>query len=532
MSLSRNIGVSVGGVLVVALSAMLVMLTARSEQSVELSGTRDSQALASLLVESIKYSMGQGVSDMKPFIDKVKGGEIADLRVTATSEVKAGGDERLDAVEQSARRLGHSVELREDFKDTPVIRAVTPIVSDETCAQCHPGRPGRTLAVVSVRKSMASTSAAITTQRWLSVVLGGFTVVVAFTLLMWLIRRNVLVPLAVSVQQIGRLAQGDLTQDVVAHRADEFGTLSRAVQSTTENLRRVIGGLVGGVQTLNAASMAVASVSAKVAGGTAETSGRARAVAAAIEEMTTSAASVSSSVAQADRNLTSVAAATEEMSSTIGDIAQNSERARGITQEAAREAARVAQLIGDLRTAAADIGTVTESISAISDQTNLLALNATIEAARAGAAGKGFAVVAGEVKELALQATTSTEDIRRRVEAIQASTAAAVSNIDRISRVVGEVGDIVTTTSAAIEEQAAVTRDIAQNISSATAGVSNASRQVSETASVARTIARDIAGVSEATEEMSGATRQLEANAADLSALAGRLHGDVAQFRI
>jgi methyl-accepting chemotaxis protein len=175
---------------------------------------------------------------------------------------------------------------------------------------------------------------------------------------------------------------------------------------------------------------------------------------------------------------------------------------------------------------------VTETITNISAQTNLLALNATIEAARAGAAGKGFAVVANEIKELARQTAEATEDIKSRILGIQSSTGSAISDIGNITTVIRDVGGIVASIAAAIEEQATVTKDVAGNIAQASIGVRDADTQITQTAEVSRNIARDISEVNAAITGIREGGEQVQASADDLSTLAEKLGAQVAQFRI
>ena len=109
-------------------------------------------------------------------------------------------------------------------------------------------------------------------------------------------------------------------------------------------------------------------------------------------------------------------------------------------------------------------------ITSIAQQTNLLALNATIEAARAGEAGKGFAVVANEVKELAKETAKATEDISRKIEAIQSDTKGAVEAIGQIGTVINQINDIQNTIASAVEEQSATTNEISRNLAEAAKG--------------------------------------------------------------
>jgi methyl-accepting chemotaxis protein len=235
---------------------------------------------------------------------------------------------------------------------------------------------------------------------------------------------------------------------------------------------------------------------------------------------------------EAVTNLTSVASATEEMSSTIAEIAPLSEKARSISLSASDQANAISTLMQQLGHAALEIGKVTETITDISSQTNLLALNATIEAARAGSAGKGFAVVANEIKELAKQTAAATEDIKAKIGSVQSSTNSAISDINSITSVISEVGDIVASIATAIEEQSAVTRDVAGNIAQATMGVQAANESVAQTASVSRSMAQDIAGIDLATTEIRSGGEQVEQSSIELSRLAEKLRALVGQFII
>ena len=234
----------------------------------------------------------------------------------------------------------------------------------------------------------------------------------------------------------------------------------------------------------------VAQISQGLASAAEELTATSQQMSANAEETSAQANVVSASSEQVNKNLQTVATGSEEMSTSIREIAKNAHESAKVATGAVRTAQETNQIVAKLGDSSTEIGQVIKVITSIAQQTNLLALNATIEAARAGEAGKGFAVVANEVKELAKQTAKATEDISRKIEAIQADTKSAVAAIGQIGEVIKQVNDISNTIATAVEEQNATTNEMARNVSEAARGSSE--------------ITRNIAGVAEAAKSTTG----------------------------
>jgi methyl-accepting chemotaxis protein len=199
-----------------------------------------------------------------------------------------------------------------------------------------------------------------------------------------------------------------------------------------------------------------------------------------------------------------VAAGAEQMGASIREISQSAGQAAGVATRAVELTAATSGVMAKLGESSAEIGDVIKVITAIAGQTNLLALNATIEAARAGEAGKGFAVVASEVKDLAQETAKATEDIARRVEAIQADTAGAVSAIEEISETIARINDFQNTIASAVEEQSATTSEMSRNVAEAAGAGSTVAATISE---VAASVQTTTAGVDQAQQAAEGLAR-------------------------
>ncbi len=232
----------------------------------------------------------------------------------------------------------------------------------------------------------------------------------------------------------------------------------------TEGMKVTIATVSTNAQALSSAAEELTAVSQQMSSNSEETAAQSNVVASAAE--------------QVSKNVATVATSAEEMSASVKEIAKNANDAARVATEAVVVASNTNKTIAKLGESSIEIGKVIKVITSIAQQTNLLALNATIEAARAGEAGKGFAVVANEVKELAKQTASATEEISQKIEAIQADTKGAVTAIDQISKVIGQINDISSTIASAVEEQSATTNEIARNANEAAKGSTEISKNI------------------------------------------------------
>ncbi|MDA9443395.1 histidine kinase [Bradyrhizobium sp. CCBAU 51745] len=160
----------------------------------------------------------------------------------------------------------------------------------------------------------------------------------------------------------------------------------------------------------------------------------------------------------------SVAAGSEEMSASIREISETMVKARSVVDTAVSRVEGADGQAQRLTMATDAMGGIVELIANITGQINLLALNATIESARAGEAGRGFAVVASEVKSLANQAKQATDKINAEIAALTGASGDVLGALNAIKSAIVNVDEYVTSTAAAVDEQSAVTADMASNM--------------------------------------------------------------------
>ena len=325
----------------------------------------------------------------------------------------------------------------------------------------------------------------------------------------YIMLRKIVTPLNKLRNSMDLLSQDQLDTEIFgADRKDEIGLMSQTIQIFKDNALKIKALEQEKItqDKLNAASQEVANLRQLASTMT------------SVNDSSQNLKTLDDLSAKVSDNGQLIASAAAELVSGIDEISANSEGAAADAQETDKtvtEGQRTVQKVDaaieeisqtvensvssldELTTASDEISKIIEVIEGISEQTNLLALNATIEAARAGEAGRGFAVVASEVKSLAQQTSQATEDISKRILALQTGMNNISQTLETSRQAVKGGRESISETSTTMEQ--------------AVEQVANVMRRMQEITNILgaqKTASEDIANNINSVAEMAGQSKQ------------------------
>lgn len=231
------------------------------------------------------------------------------------------------------------------------------------------------------------------------------------------------------LNQLKKVAAGDLTIQLHSKSKDEFILLAAGINSMTDSMKALITNVTKASDSLNIAAEQVSSFSEKFV----MTAG----------DIQNAVTEIDSGVSQLDTNSADCLAQMDVLSGKINEISNETREIINLTEstgssinegissmsiltESAKKTSEITDSVIHAIEALADqsrsIGQIVESINSIARETNLLSLNASIEAARAGESGRGFAVVAEQIRQLTDQSAQSAGQIQVIINDIVKST--------------------------------------------------------------------------------------------------------------
>ena len=238
-SISKRISLLVAGGVFTFLTVGLILFLIYS-QNVKLNSANNTiNELDQSMRESIIFSMSQGVTDVAPFIERMKSIKaIKELRIIPTKIINEEKAKNINTAEQNVINTKKEIRVEEEFENIPVLKSISLIKADESCIECHDGKAGDIYAVMSLKYSFEETNAAIKSERIAGVFIIALLVGLLWLFIVYLVKKNVLNDLFKFIDTIKLFSTGDLNVQIDCKREDELGQFSDSLKKLKTNLQK------------------------------------------------------------------------------------------------------------------------------------------------------------------------------------------------------------------------------------------------------------------------------------------------------
>ncbi len=344
------------------------------------------------------------------------------------------------------------------------------------------------------------------------ILLGAAFAISLGAILSWIVLKSITRPINEMANKLESLAQGDLTQSVVAESNDELGKMATSYNQTVQRTNQVMKEVLQTSEDVSQGALEITRSNEMMESELGKQSEQVSQISIAIEQISSSIQEVASSSSQA----TTSAQSAGETANSGGEIVRSTIAGMNEIDQAVMASS---QSVSELGKRGAQIGEIINVIDDIAEQTNLLALNAAIEAARAGEAGRGFAVVADEVRALADRTTSATTEIASSIEAIQTETQTAVARMEVGNGHVKSGLELARKAGASLDDIVSGAQSVAMMIDSIAAAAEEQSQASHEVSKRVESVAELSKGANEQAGQVAGSAQALSQRSIELNKL-------------